>query len=100
MADKEWFDSWQRRALEVFHLTGASEAECPVCGGTKHKAVPFVTAPWTSPPGEGFNNEGLFLLPVACQKCMHVRLFLATGLAMISDAAGLEKDRGPKSEDD
>ena len=93
MASKEWLASWQQRAKEVLQLTGASESPCPVCKGTKHYALPIVTLPWTDPPGEGFNNEGLLVLPLICTKCMHVRFFGFGGLAVLISNAESEKEK-------
>ncbi len=87
MKKQEWLEH-QANTRRLLQAAGAIDAACPVCQGTKHYALPFVTAPWTTPPGPPFQPEGLFLVPLACAACKHVRLFLASGLAVAGEQLG------------
>src|SRR5690348_15823126 len=74
MATGDNLAEWQRRIMGLLQKVGAAESPCPACGGTKHYALPFVTAPWSFPPAsDALDPEGAHLLPLACTRCGHVR---------------------------
>jgi hypothetical protein len=92
MAEDCDFADWQKRAQEVLGNLDATESACPVCSCVKHYALPFVTMPWLYPPPQDmFNKTGLFILPLQCSKCGHVRLFGAGLLANVATKLDSEK---------
>ena len=72
----------QLRRLHDWFDAKSVRAECPSCGWTSWTPGRVVVMPFSGKDGKG-TNEGLPVVPVLCNNCGYVRLFLGRRMGVV-----------------